>query len=47
MTPEPDKNSKITINGTIAYSSQKAWIMSGTVKDNITFFQPYDEKRFN
>ena len=21
--------------------------MAGTVKDNITFFQPYDEKRFN
>jgi polynucleotide 5'-kinase involved in rRNA processing len=32
MTPEPYRNSQITINGTIAYSSQKAWIMTGTVK---------------
>lgn len=47
MTPEPEKNPKIIINGSIAYSPQKAWIMTGTVKENIVFFQPYDEQRFN
>jgi ATP-binding cassette subfamily C (CFTR/MRP) protein 10 len=43
MTPQPDKQPKITINGTIAYSAQKAWIMTGTVKENILFFQNYDK----
>ena len=27
-----DKETKISINGKIAYSSQKPWIMSATVK---------------
>lgn len=47
MTPELEKNPSIKIYGSLAYSPQKAWIMAGTVKDNITFFKPYDEKRFN
>jgi ABC-type transport system involved in cytochrome bd biosynthesis fused ATPase/permease subunit len=42
MTPEPEKKSKIKIFGSIAYCPQKAWIMAGTLKENITFFQPYD-----
>lgn len=42
MTPEEGKNPQIRINGTIAYAAQKAWIMTGTVKENITFFEPYD-----
>lgn len=46
MTPEEGKNPQIRINGTIAYAAQKAWIMTGTVKENITFFEPYDQKRF-
>jgi ABC-type transport system involved in cytochrome bd biosynthesis fused ATPase/permease subunit len=32
-----DEQASVLINGTIAYSSQKPWIMSATVKDNITF----------
>jgi ATP-binding cassette subfamily C (CFTR/MRP) protein 10 len=43
MTPEPDRQSKININGTIAYSAQKAWIMTGTVKENILFFEKYEK----
>jgi ABC-type transport system involved in cytochrome bd biosynthesis fused ATPase/permease subunit len=27
----------IEINGSIAYASQKPWILSGTVRDNIIF----------
>lgn len=46
MTLEPEKNPKIIINGSIAYSPQKAWIMAGTVKQNILFCQPFDEQRF-
>jgi ABC-type multidrug transport system fused ATPase/permease subunit len=42
MIPEPEKKPKIKIFGSIAYCPQKAWIMAGTLKENITFFQPYD-----
>ncbi|KAJ3325674.1 Multidrug resistance-associated protein 4 [Boothiomyces sp. JEL0866] len=30
----------------VAYVSQSAWILSGTIKENILFGQPYDETRF-
>lgn len=46
MTPDPESNPKITINGNVAFCSQKPWILSGTVKENILFFQPYDEEKF-
>lgn len=46
MTPEPGKDSKISIYGSVAYSAQKAWIMAGSLKDNITFCLPYDKNRF-
>ena len=32
-----DENASVLINGSIAYSAQKPWIMSETVKNNITF----------
>lgn len=41
-----DKDARVTVNGRIAYAAQKAWIMSGSVKDNITFLSPYDENKF-
>ena len=45
MPASPD--SKVTINGSIAYSAQKPWIMSATVKDNIIFESPYNQKRLD
>ncbi|CAD8136284.1 unnamed protein product [Paramecium pentaurelia] len=36
----------IKINGRIAYVSQKSWIQNATLKDNILFGLPYDEKRY-
>ena len=42
-----DKKARVTINGSIAYSSQKPWIMSATVKDNITFQSTFDDNKFN
>jgi ABC-type multidrug transport system fused ATPase/permease subunit len=30
-------NTKVTVSGEIAYSAQKPWIMSKTVRENITF----------
>jgi ATP-binding cassette subfamily C (CFTR/MRP) protein 1 len=45
MTPDPQCNPEITINGSLAYCTQKPWIRSGTVKENIIFFQPYNETK--
>ena len=40
-------NSKIIINGSISYVSQIPWIRNATVKDNILFFNKYDEEKYN
>ncbi|ORX95055.1 hypothetical protein K493DRAFT_329810 [Basidiobolus meristosporus CBS 931.73] len=35
-------------NGTgVAYVSQQAWLQNDTIRNNILFGQPYDEKRYN
>ena len=36
----------LEINGTVVYSSQEAWIFSGTVRDNILFGREFDRKRY-
>ena len=38
--------SKITVNGSLAYLSQEAWIMNATVRDNILMGLPYDKKKY-
>ena len=38
--------SKIIVNGTISYVSQIPWIRNATVKDNILFFNQYDEEKY-
>ena len=40
-------NSKLYVNGSISYVSQIPWIRNATIKDNILFYQPYDEERYN
>eukprot|EP01080_Neovahlkampfia_damariscottae_P007696 gene7696-12162_t len=35
------------ISGSIAYSPQQAWITNETLKNNILFGLPYDEKKYN
>lgn len=30
------------VHGRIAYSPQQPWVFSGTLRDNITFFEPFD-----
>jgi ABC-type transport system involved in cytochrome bd biosynthesis fused ATPase/permease subunit len=42
-----DMDSFVTVAGTIAYSAQKPWIMSASVKDNIVFESEFVEERFN
>ena len=41
------ENSNITLNGSVAYASQTAWILNKTVRDNILFGVAYDEERYN
>lgn len=40
-----EKGTNIKVAGDVGYVSQKAWILSKTVKDNITFGEQIDEKR--
>lgn len=44
---KPSKKSMIEINGSIAYVPQKPWIMSGSLRDNITFTLPYQKEKFD
>ena len=37
---------RVTVNGSIAYVAQQAWIMNETLKNNILFNQPYDEEKY-
>ncbi|XP_071552963.1 ATP-binding cassette sub-family C member 4-like isoform X4 [Panulirus ornatus] len=43
----PAKRGSISVRGKLAYASQEPWVFSGTVRQNILFGQPYDEKRYN
>lgn len=36
----------VALAGTLAYVSQVAWIFSGTLRENILFGKPYDEKTY-
>lgn len=39
-------NGSFDVNGTIAYAAQTAWILNASIKNNILFGNPYDEKRY-
>ena len=39
-------NGNIVCSGTIAYVSQTAWVFSGTLRENVLFGEPYDEKKY-
>ena len=39
-------STKLYVNGSIAYVSQKPWIQNGTIKDNIIFYKEYDEEKY-
>jgi ABC-type multidrug transport system fused ATPase/permease subunit len=37
---------KIKVNGSTAYVSQQAWLLSDTVRNNILFGSPYEKERY-
>ncbi|KNE72660.1 hypothetical protein AMAG_16420 [Allomyces macrogynus ATCC 38327] len=39
-------NGSVTVRGTVAYASQKAWILNASLCENILFGLPYDEKKY-
>jgi ABC-type multidrug transport system fused ATPase/permease subunit len=45
------KNRKVDpftgLSQTVAYCAQNAWLLNATIRDNILFGEPYDEKRYN
>ncbi|PRP86346.1 ATP-dependent bile acid permease [Planoprotostelium fungivorum] len=40
------RSGEIRLGGKIVYTSQQAWLMNATVRDNILFGQPYDRHRY-
>ncbi|KAJ3103717.1 Multidrug resistance-associated protein 1 [Phlyctochytrium planicorne] len=37
----------VTFSGSVGYTTQQAWIVNASVKENILFGRPYDEKKYN
>ena len=42
----PAENGTVNTVGRVAYVSQEAWIFNGSLKNNITFGQEFDEKKY-
>ena len=36
----------VMVNGSMSLSAQQAWLVNETVKNNILFGKPYDEKKY-
>lgn len=34
------------VSGTVSYASQKPWMFSGSIKQNILFGQPWNDERY-
>ncbi|OMP89081.1 ATP-dependent bile acid permease [Diplodia seriata] len=42
LSPDPDTG----LTESVAYCAQQAWLMNGTIKDNIIFNSPFDPRRY-
>ncbi|KAF2351830.1 ABC transporter type 1 transmembrane domain [Trinorchestia longiramus] len=42
----PTSQGSVLVRGKVAYASQEPWLFSGTVRQNIIFGRPYDEKKY-
>lgn len=36
----------ITVDGTVSYAAQEAWLFEGSIRANIVFIEEYDERRY-
>lgn len=43
----PIQSGTVSIQGSMSYASQKPWLFTGTVRNNILFGQIYDKRRYN
>ena len=41
------QNGSVRLSGSVAYCDQRPWILNATLRDNILFGLPYDEKKFD
>uniref|UniRef100_A0A7S3CY71 ATP-dependent transporter ycf16 n=1 Tax=Palpitomonas bilix TaxID=652834 RepID=A0A7S3CY71_9EUKA len=44
---EVGKKGSVKKNGTIAYCAQEPWVLNATMKDNILFGLPFDQKKYD
>ena len=42
----PVQTGKVFVLGKIAYASQEPWLFFGTVRENIVFCHPFNEKKY-
>jgi ATP-binding cassette subfamily C (CFTR/MRP) protein 1 len=42
-----DSKPQVIVNGSLSYVSQTPWIQNDTLKNNILFHSPYEEKKYN
>lgn len=40
-------NGSVRVVGSVAFADQRPWVLNATVRDNILFGKPYDEKKFD
>lgn len=41
-----DNRGEVTVNGGISYSPQESWIFHGSIRENITYNEPWNESRY-
>ena len=42
----PASSGHIKVQGQVGYASQQPWVFSGTVRQNVTFGQPFDKDKY-
>lgn len=43
----PKRSGHVAISGSVCYVPQQAWMANATVRENITFGRPFDQKRYD